>query len=533
MATPTRTRPVPTARPRRRSDRGLPADERELKDRVGQILNRWPAVGLAMGVVRDGRLDFFHGHGVADAVARTPVTEDTVFRIGSITKTFTALAVMQLWERGLVDLDAPANDYLRAYRLVPARSGFRPATVRQLLTHTAGIGEVLRPTDLARRLFGETVGEGRPLPTLAAYYRGVLRIHAEPGSRLVYTDHGFATLGQIVEDVGHTRLDRYLREHLFDPLGMTATDLVRSERVSTHLATGYDLGSRGARPVADYEVVTVGGGAAYSSPRDMARYLAMLLGGGTTEHGSVLAPTTLAAMFAPHHQPEPRVPGMGLGFDRNSVGGHLVVGHGGIVPGFNSQILAAPDDGIGVMAFTNGARLAMLWLPTELGRVLNHLLDVGDPSVRTDLPQRPDVWADVCGWYAVPARLTDVRTRAMIGAGAEAFVRDGRLMLRGLSPIPALYRGFVLHPDDPDDPYAFRIDLSAFGLPTARVVFSSEPGGGVTAVHTDLAPLSLRRQPAGTNPRLWLTGAFGALAIAATGIALGGRRARSQRHHLA
>ena len=96
-------------------------DELGLEARVGEILNRHPAVGLAVGVVRNGSLEFFSGHGVADIAANTPVTQDTVFRIGSITKTFTAIAVLQLWEQGLIDLDAPANDYLRAYRLIPAR----------------------------------------------------------------------------------------------------------------------------------------------------------------------------------------------------------------------------------------------------------------------------------------------------------------------------------------------------------------------------------------------------------------------------
>src|SRR5919197_2671791 len=92
-------------------------DEMELKARADGISNRWPAVGLAVGVVRNGRLESFHGHGLADIASGAPVTEDTVFRIASITKTFTAIAVLQLWEQGLVDLDAPANDYLRAYRL--------------------------------------------------------------------------------------------------------------------------------------------------------------------------------------------------------------------------------------------------------------------------------------------------------------------------------------------------------------------------------------------------------------------------------
>ena len=96
-------------------------DKGQLETRVAEILNRHPCVGLAVGVVRDGALQFFSGHGVEDIPAQTPVTEDTVVRIASITKTMTAVAVMQLVEQGLIDLDAPANDYLRSYELVPRR----------------------------------------------------------------------------------------------------------------------------------------------------------------------------------------------------------------------------------------------------------------------------------------------------------------------------------------------------------------------------------------------------------------------------
>ena len=151
------------------------------------------------------------------------------------------------------------------------------------------------------------------MPSLAEYYRGGLASDAEPGTRFIYTDHGFATLGQIVEDVSGNAFDRYFREHVFEPLGMSDTDLVRSERVKSRLATGYELRSNGAKPVTDYEVITAGGGAVYSTPRDMARYLAALLGGGANEHGSVLKPATLATMFAPQYQPDPRVPGIGPG----------------------------------------------------------------------------------------------------------------------------------------------------------------------------------------------------------------------------
>ena len=225
-------------------------DQLELKARIDRILNRWPDRRLAVGVVRNGRLEFFHGHGFADIASNTPVTEDTVFRIGSITKTFTAIAVMQLFEQGLVDLDAPANDYLRGYRLIPAKTTHRPATLRHLLTHTAGLPEVVYPSRILQPVFGEMVKVGKPVPSLAEYYRGALRL-----GRAGHQGH---LLRPCVRDARPNRrgrerepFDRYLRQHVFEPLGMSDTDLLRSDRVKIRLATGYQVGSSGAKPVTD------------------------------------------------------------------------------------------------------------------------------------------------------------------------------------------------------------------------------------------------------------------------------------------
>jgi hypothetical protein len=173
----------------------LGSGELGMEARVCKILNRWPAVGLAVGVVRDGSLELFHGHGVADIASNTPITEDTVFQVGSITETFTAIAVMQLWERGLVDLDAAANDYLRAYRLVPAKAGFRPATMRHLLTHTAGIPEVVRVSDLLHPGWGPQIDHrpavaswrawpaaGSPAPAGRAQHVEVCRVTQQPNA---------------------------------------------------------------------------------------------------------------------------------------------------------------------------------------------------------------------------------------------------------------------------------------------------------------------------------------------------------------
>ncbi len=499
---------------------GPPIDEDALRRHVLGIVERQPTVGLAVGVVGPGGPPVFHGHGVADIGSRAPITESTVVRIASITKTMTAIAVMQLWERGRLELDAPADEYLRSFRLVPADDGFGPATVRDLLTHTAGLPEIAHPRGLIEPDFGESVEAGSRLPTLAEFYRGGLRVGARPGTRFVYNNHGPATLGQIVEDVSGQTLAGYLRANVFAPLGMVDSDLLRVDRLERRRATGYEIGRRGAREIAERDMVTAGAASVYSTPADMARYLQALVNGGSNEHGSVLEPETVAQMYRAHYRPDPRVPGMGLAFFRRNLGGHVVVGHQGSHPGFHSQVSLAPDAGLAVMAFTNGANQADLWLPGEVAHLLGRVLDL--PVDDRPRVHRPEVWDDVCGWYRLSAGLTDVRLRAVIGAGAEVFIGKGRLRLRFLTPIPELAAGFALHPDDERDPYAYRIDLSDSGLDHMGIVFGQDPSGTTNRMHLDLMPLTLEKRPPASNPRRLL-----AAGLAAGGIAMvAGRRRR-------
>lgn len=463
----------------------------DLEAEVARIANHWPCVGLAVGVVRDGGLDAFEGQGLADIATRTPVTEDTVFRIGSLTKTFTAIAVMQMYEQGLVDLDSPANDYLRAYKLVPAKPHFRPVTLRHLLTHTAGIREMLHLSGLLRmnRVLGEAIRPGQRVPSLSELYGGGLRFDVDPGTGWMYTNHGFATLGQVVVDVTGVPLDRYFRERIFEPLGMDSTDLLRSDRVRARLATGYELHAHGPEPV-DCELVTPGAGGIYSSPRDIAGYVAALLGAGRNRHGSVLEPATLAEMYRPQYQPDPRLPGMGLAFWRSDFGGHRAVQHDGIVPGFDSVMYLAPDDGVGVVAFANGARSGFFWLVPEAARLLRKELGVSEDSTRDDVPQHPETWAELCGSYRLVAPPTDPGKLAF-GLGVQVLVRRGRLTFRALSPFAGLYRGTELRPDDANDADVFRMEFPLFGGGTSRVVFSRDSRGRVDGLHLDIAPLSL------------------------------------------
>jgi CubicO group peptidase (beta-lactamase class C family) len=529
---------VPEGGSARDTARGRPdVSDVALGRATDEILHRRPAVGLAVSVARDGHSAWIGCRGLADIASSTPVAEDTVFRIASVTKLFTAIAVMQLWEQGRVDLDAPANDYLRAYRLVARRHGWRPATLRHLLTHTAGIPDARGIADL--RHGDLTPAGGRPplmsvpagerVPSLAEHYRGSLDVVIEPGTAFTYSNHGFATLGQIIEDVSGQPLGSYLREHIFEPLGMADTDLERSDRVRSWLATGYALGRSGPQPVPDREWIGAGGGGIYSTPRDMTRFIESLLGGGRNGHGAILQTASLATMYEPHYQPDPRLPGMGLGFFRGEVDGHRVVIHDGILPGFNSALLLAPDDGVGLFAVTNGASGAFAWLPDELHRLLRGMLGGADDDVRGNAPHHPEVWSGLLGRYVFPPGAADLRMRLMLGAGAEVVVDSGRLKARLLLPIPVAYRGFELEPADEVDPDVFRLDLSHVGMAPVRVVFARDGERGVSAVHTDLGgqPWSLvRKSDAGGGRRLG--SAIAAMTV--VGLLAAGWRRRRPRH---
>jgi hypothetical protein len=167
-------------------------------------------------------------------------------------------------------------------------------------------------------------------------------------------------------------------------------------------------------------------------------------------------------------------------------------------------------------------------LTGETQRLLRELIGAPREGIRTDVPQHPEIWGKLCRTYRPRAQRTDMQAWSILGAGAEVSVRRGQLILRTLSPIPALYRGFQLHPDDRDDPYVFRIDLLQYGLGTVRVVFSRDPSGATTGIHIDGILLSAYKHSRSTNPRALAAGAVGVLAAATTVKAL--RRWRWQRH---
>ena len=219
----------------------------------------------------------------------------------------------------------------------------------------------------------------------------------------------------------------------------------------------------------------------------------------------------------------------GLGVLPHEVGGHLAVEHDGILPGFDSQIFLAPDDGVGVMAFTNGARRGMHWLAPEVAGLLRQVLGVPDEAIRTDVPHHPEIWGDLCGWY----RFSAMRERS----GQVGYRRRGR-GLRPARPADASRP----EPDPRAVPRASSSTPTTTGRPLRlpdraslvrnrhgprRLQPRSRAGDdrGPPRLRTAVVPEATRH---GRTPDLWVTGALGALAAATAATAVRRRRGRQR-----
>jgi CubicO group peptidase (beta-lactamase class C family) len=484
-----------------------------------ESFNEHTLAGLAVGIVAGGRLVHTVSLGLADAERGVPVTPQTVFRIGSISKTMTAVGVLQLVEAGLVGLDDPVNEHLRSTRIAERGA---PVTVRHLLTHTGGIGELRRWSDLFRPTIGIAAKPGQA-PALAEFYAPALRAEVEPGLKWAYANHGFALLGQLVEDVTGEPFADAMRARLFEPLGMRHTDFLRSERVEAQLAVGYHLRRRGLKPVKYQEIVVAGAGSVFSSVEDMALYAAALAGGGANEHGRVLAPKTLALMLEPQDEPSPRLPAMGLAFMLERAGEHVLAGHDGGWSGFVSSLLFSPDAGLGVVAFTNTTSPLA---PHDVSdRLLRRALDVEDePAV----PDSPHLWPELLGLYKLPRGLnTNFRMWPVLGGEVEVTVRKGHLAVRAPSPMRRLRKGVRLHALDESDPLVFEARESVVRVPVA---FSRGAGGRIESVRAATTRggfVRLERRSRLASLRLWGRVAGGAAAAAgATAVVRRARRSR-------
>jgi CubicO group peptidase (beta-lactamase class C family) len=479
-------------------------------------MNEHALPGLAVGVVQGDRLIYARGFGLADAEREKAITPDTVFRIGSISKTFTAIGLMQLWEQDKFKLDDPVNDYLKGYCVQHPDPNAPPVTFRHMLTHTSGLGELRAIIDLLKPQAALGAKPDEPLPALNEYYAAGLTPEVYPGTKWAYANHAFATLGQLVEDVSGQPFPEYMIQHVFEPLGMTHTDYMRNERVCDQLAVGYQLKRGKLTPVKYLEIVVSGAGSVFSSVNDMARYVTALLNGGKNEHGAVLKPETLQLMMEAHYRLDERLPAVGLAFILDNLNGHRIAWHNGGWPGFVSAMYTAPDAGLGVLVFTNTMNMAPDLIATNL---LRRLLGVPDPASqlpRPDILETPHLWSELCGFYG-PAKGMNTNARIWMGYGGEieVLVQDNRLALRSL--VGPLRKGVPLYRIDADDPLVFYALIDKQVQP---IVFKRDAAGRVERLCAGLQVLY--KHPKTQSIRFKVMAGLGALA--GVSVALLGRR---------
>ena len=309
--------------------------------------NLTQTVGSVVTVVHDGQIVFSKGYGSANLETKKSVDPGkTLFRVGSISKTFTAIAVMQLVEAGKLELDTDINTYLKAFKVISPFG--KPITLRHILTHTAGFQES------SHQLFFEHAEDmGTLEQTLANHLPKIVR---PPGIAPMYSNHGIALAGYIVEIVSGESYAQYIQTHILEPLGMTHSSALQP--LPTNLvpdaASGYDAGDPKTPLVKPFELISVSpAGALSATGSDMARYMRMLLNGGELDGKRILKASTLEAMFAPQFRLQSEAVGQGFVFWREFFGGQLAVSHGGDTQWFHSGMLLFPAQKLGVFVSTN------------------------------------------------------------------------------------------------------------------------------------------------------------------------------------
>ena len=301
-----------------------------------QLQNRNIA-GAVVSVVKDGQVLFQKGYGYADVEAKKPVLPDqTLFRPGSISKLFTATAVMQLVEQGKLDLDRDVNDYLDF--AIP-KTYPEPVTLQQLLTHTAGFEETLK------NLFVAHESDVKPLRTYLVNQMPA-RIFP-PGKVPSYSNYGFTLAGYIVERVSGEKFEHYVTNHILQPLRMNTStfDQPLPPQLSPQLSKAYLNASKKPR---DFEFVQVApAGALSTTAADMTRFMLAFLQDGSVDGVAILKPETVRQMQTRQFELNPMICGLGITFMEYWMNPVRAIGHGGDTVCFHSDMVLIPDAHVG------------------------------------------------------------------------------------------------------------------------------------------------------------------------------------------
>ena len=353
-------------------------------DAIGRVIdsvvrNRGFA-GAVVGVAVNGRIAFIKGYGLADLEQNAPITEKTVLRIGSVTKQFTSALVLKLADQGKLSLDDTLARFLPEF----PRGG--EVTIRQLLSHTSGIMSYTNP-----KVMSQLKDAGRrewTIKDLVARITTLTPLYEfDPGTGWSYSNSGYMLLGAIIEKVTGKSYSDALKAELLDPLGLHDTQVDNLAEVVPDRARGYETSKTASSGFKNAEFISMGAagpaGAMRSTAADLLAWHAALFG------GKVLKPETLGLMRAPARLKDgrlsskgrvgpawvPETTEYGFGLFLGNLDGHVTVGHGGAIFGFNTWMETFPDDNVTMLVMANtgypaaeqvGPKVAQAWFRSKV-----------------------------------------------------------------------------------------------------------------------------------------------------------------------
>jgi CubicO group peptidase (beta-lactamase class C family) len=334
------TASLPPVYSQRKSVNG-PDDPQELERFLDAIfteqMEKQHIPGAVFVFVKDGRVFFSKGYGFANLERRQPVVpERTIFRIGSISKVFTANAIVQLADRGRLRLQTDVNRYLT--KLKVAATYPEPVRAAHLLTHTAGFDEI-RP--------GTQGPNAESVLPLADFLRTRLVRIRPPGETIAYSTYGITLAGLLVEEVSGMPFESYLAKNIWQPLKMERTTITVPAALKDDLALGYDYENGTNQPQAYEWYHTTPASSINSTAMDMARFMIMHLQNGRLGNARIMSERAARDMHRQHATGHPKLPGFAYGFYEDDYQGLRIIEHGGNVAGFSSLMVLLPEHNAG------------------------------------------------------------------------------------------------------------------------------------------------------------------------------------------
>lgn len=299
--------------------------------------------GAVISIVKDGKIQLLKGYGFADLEKKTPVDPNqTVFRVGSLAKLFTATSMMQLYERGLLDLNKDIKEYIPELKL--EYINHLPVTSHHLLTHTAGFYE---------KLYAIGRDQKKQLPLSTAIQTYLPKLERVPGKEIQYSNHGMSLAGYMVERISKQTFEAYAKENIFKPLNMQSTSFYPSDTIAERLAKSYSYADGNFIPIPYSHIHFIPSGALNSTAVDMSHFMIAHLQNGKFENERILTEKTSKFMHSQKFTSHEDFPGTAYGFFERFHNGLHLIEHNGGMDGFHSNFHLLPSENTGIFISAN------------------------------------------------------------------------------------------------------------------------------------------------------------------------------------